>query len=99
MKTNVTVIAALFSVFICAEVMNGQTSNLLYSQLPDGQSTFGPSEIFAPASVNSEVADDFNVVGAIERVYASGFIWGTVSFQGVYVRFYEYKPDGTPGLL
>src|SRR5581483_8290744 len=74
-------------------------SNLLYSQLADGQSTFGPSEIFRAEGINSEVADDFNVIGGIDRVHAEGFIWGAVDFQGVYVRFYEYKPDGTPGLL
>ena len=99
MKSKVSAVIILISALTWAAVLNGQTSNLLFSQLSDGQSTFGPSELFAPASVNSEVADDFNVTGTIERVYADGFIWGTVDFQGVYVRFYEYKPDGTPGLL
>ena len=99
MKSKVSAVLVLFSALIWSAVLNGQTSNLLYSQLPDGQSTFGPSELYAPASVNSEVADDFNVVGTIERVYASGFIWGAVDFQGVYVRFYQYKSDGTPGPL
>ena len=79
-------------------VVRGQSS-LLYSQLSDGQSTFGPSQLWSPAAVNSEVADDFNVIGSIDRVYAGGFIWGTVDFQGAYIRFYEYKPDGTPGVL
>ena len=99
MSVKLRAVVVLFSALLGAAVVNGQTTNPLYSQLSDGQSTFGPSELFAPASVNSEVADDFNVVGNIDRVYAAGFIWGTVDFQGVYVRFYEYKPDGTPGIL
>ena len=76
-----------------------QGGELVFSQMSDGQSTYGPSELWTPAGVNSEVADDFEVVGNIDRVFASGFIWGTVEFQGVYVRFYEFKADGTPGPL
>ena len=45
------------------------------------------------------MADDFNIVGNIDRVVAEGFAGGSVSFQGVYVRFYEYLADGTPGQL
>src|SRR4030095_10329083 len=85
--------------FIWTGLVQAQASELLFSQLSDGQSTYGPSELWSPSSINSEVADDFNVTGNIDRVFASGFIWGTVDFQGVYVRFYEYKTDGTPGLL
>lgn len=99
MKSKIVAVVFLFAALSCTAVLQAQTSGLLYSQLSDGQSTFGPSELWTPASVNSEVADDFNVIGNIDRVFASGFIWGTVDFQGVYVRFYEYKPDGTPGVL
>jgi hypothetical protein len=99
MKSKISAIVVLFGALMWAGNLNGQTSGSLYSQQPDGQSTFGPSELFAPAAVNSEMADDFDVVGNIDRVYASGFIWGAVDFQGVYVRFYEYKPNGTPGVL
>jgi hypothetical protein len=82
---TVVVLAA----FIGTGLVRAQASGLLYSQLSDGQSTYGPSELWTPAGVNSEVADDFNIVGNIDRVFASGFIWGAVNFQGVYVRFYR----------
>jgi hypothetical protein len=49
-------------------------SEQLFSQLPDGQSTYGPSESWAPAGINSEIADDFEATGNIDRVFASGFI-------------------------
>ena len=89
----------IFAPLICAAMVRAQASELLFSQLSDGQSTYGPSELWTPAGINSEVADDFEVIGNIDRVFAQGFIWGSVDFQGVYVRFYEYKPDGTPGVL
>jgi hypothetical protein len=85
--------------FIGTGGIRAQASGLLYSQLSDGQSAYGPSELWAPAGVNSEVADDFDVIGNIDRVFASGFIWGAVNFQGVYVRFYQYGADGNPGAL
>jgi hypothetical protein len=90
---------ALFATLAWTGLAQAQASDLLFSQSSDGQSTFGPSELWTPAAINSEVADDFDVVGNIDRVVASGFIWGTVDFQGVYVRFYAYNPDGTPGAL
>jgi hypothetical protein len=78
----------LLAAFLLAGLARAQASDLLFSQLSDNQSTYGPSELWTPSGVNSEVADDFDVVGNIDRVFASGFIWGTVNFQGVYVRFY-----------
>jgi len=89
----------VLAAFIWAGLVQAQASDLLFSQLSDGQSTYGPSELWTPAGINSEVADDFDVVGNIDRVVASGFIWGTVDFQGVYIRFYAYNADGTPGAL
>jgi hypothetical protein len=80
-------------------MVRAQASDLIFSQMSDGQSTYGPSELWTAAGINSEVADDFDVVGNIDRVVASGFIWGTVDFRGVYVRFYAYNSDGTPGAL
>src|SRR6188768_405014 len=76
-----------------------RAGDLLFNQSPDNQSTFGPSELWAPANVNSEIADDFDLIGNIDRVFANGFIWGSVDFQGVFIRFYEYKSDGAPGVL
>ena len=49
--------------------------------------------------VNSEVADEFNVVANIDRVSAGGSIWGPVNFQGVHIRFYEFGTDNKPGAL
>ena len=86
-------------VFMLIGLVRAQASQLLFSQLSDNQSTYGPSQLWMPAGVNSEVADDFDVIGNIDRVVASGFIWGNVNFQGVYVRFYEYGADAKPGAL
>src|SRR5262245_27987383 len=73
---------------------------LLFSQYADGQSTYGPSQLWPDAGVNSEAADDFDVIGSIDRVVASGFIWGvTPQWRGVYVRFYQYGGNGAPGAL
>ena len=100
MKTiNKLPVVVALAVFILMGLVRAQASELLFSQFSDGQSAYGPSELWNPAGVNSEVADDFDVAGNIDRVFASGFIWGAVTFQGVYVRFYEYGADGKPGAL
>ena len=75
-------------------------SPLVYSQSNDGQSTYGPGNVWPAASIDNEIADDFDVIGSIDRVVAGGFIWGvTPHWQGVCVRFYEFQADGTPGAL
>jgi hypothetical protein len=96
MKRNLLSIAIGLAL---AGASTAPASQLVYSQASDNQSTFGPSQLWPAGPVDGELADDFETVGAIDRVVASGFIWGQVSFQGVYVRFYEYKSDGTPGAL
>src|SRR4030095_24937 len=68
-------VVVVLAAFIWAGLVQAHASELLFSQLSDGQSTYGPSELWAPTGVNSEVADDFDVVGNIDRVFASGFIW------------------------
>src|SRR6478736_5295760 len=99
MKTKVPVLLTLLaaSLWMCSP--SPAASELLFSQNADGQSTYGPSELWPAASVNSEIADDFDVVANIDRVSAGGFIWGTINFQGVYVRFYEFGADSKPGAL
>jgi hypothetical protein len=76
-----------------------QGGELVFSQITDGQSTYGPSQFWSDNVINSELADDFNVAASIDRVVASGFVWGTVDFRGVYVRFYEFGADNKPGAL
>src|SRR6478735_3517026 len=98
MKTTTRTLLAL-AASICFFIASAEASELLFSQNADGQSTYGPSELWPAASVNSEIADDFDVVANIDRVSAGGFIWGTINFQGVYVRFYEFGADGKPGAL
>src|SRR6476660_3799123 len=99
MKTKALVLLTLLaaSLWMCSP--SPAASELLFSQNADGQSTYGPSQLWSASSVNSEIADDFNVVAHIDRVYASGFIWGAVNFQGVYVRFYQYGADNNTGEL
>src|SRR4029434_2201854 len=99
MKTKAPVLLTLLaaSLWICSPSL--AASELLFSQNADGQSTYGPSQCWSAGGVNSEIADDFNVVANIDRVYTSGFIWGAVNFQGVYVRFYQYGADSKPGAL
>ena len=80
-------------------MMPVQGSEAVFSQLVDNQSTYGPSQLWSDNSINSEVADDFNVAASIDRVVASGFVWGAVDFRGVYVRFYEFGTDNKPGAL
>jgi IPT/TIG domain len=100
MKTVKKLSAIIFGVaLLLGGIARAQTSGVLYFQSPDGQSTYGPSELWAASGVNSEIADDFNVIANIDRVYASGFVWGAVNFQGVYVRFYQYGADNKPGAL
>src|SRR6476646_5669424 len=99
MKMRYTLTTTAIAAFLMAAINSLPASDLLYSQSVDGQSAFGPSEVWTPSNINSEVADDFEVVGSIDRVIANGYVPGAPAFQGVNVRFYEYLPDGTPGPL
>ena len=90
-------IIAVVLLLCLAGVVGG--SELMFSQYSDNQSTFGPSQTWPLTGANSEVADDFDVRGRIDRVVAGGFTWGSVDFQGVYIRFYEFGPDNAPGAL
>jgi hypothetical protein len=99
MKTMIQLTTVLIAAWLAAIASPAQTGSLLFSQLNDGQSTFGPSEVWTPSNIDSEVADDFDLVASIDRVVVDGFVWGPGSFQGVYVRFYAYNTDGIPGAL
>ena len=74
MKTiNKLPVVVALAVFILMGLVRAQASELLFSQFSDGQSAYGPSELWNPAGVNSEVADDFDVAGNIDRVFASDY--------------------------
>ncbi len=72
---------------------------LVFSQLRDNLSTYGPSQTWSVTGTNSEVADDFVVTGRIDRVVAEGVAWKAADFRGVYVRFYEFGANSAPGAL
>jgi hypothetical protein len=101
MKTipRIRVLLTVLAAFVWVSSHSAKAGELIFSQYSDNQSTFGPSQLWTPAGVNSEVADDFDVVANIDRVSAGGFVWGAVNFQGVYVRFYAYGADNKPGAL
>ncbi len=71
--------------------------------IPTGYSAYlvGPS--VASPVLSGEVADDFNVIGLIDRIVADGVTCnngcsGAPDCLGVTVRFYDWTPDG-PGAL
>ena len=99
MKTISRTLLIVLAASLWVSSPSAKASDLLYSQAVDGQSAFGPSEVWTPSNINSEVADDFDLVGNIDRVIANGYVQGSVTFEGVNVRFYEYLLDGTPGSL
>jgi hypothetical protein len=81
-----------------------QTNSLLWSQVWDNQSIIGPSMQTQSAStaINTEIADDFDIGGIIQRVVVSGNrdfkAPSNPVVYGAYVRFYEWL-NGNPGAL
>jgi hypothetical protein len=98
MKT-ITRLLSVLAVLLWASTPAAPAGELLFSQYSDNQSTYGPSQLWSATGVNSEIADDFDVVANIDAVSAGGFVWGAVDFQGVYIRFYEFGADNKPGAL
>ena len=98
MKTIKTLCGVL-ALWFWTTIVPVQASELVFSQLSDNQSTYGPSQLWPDTGINSELADDFNVTASIDRVVAGGFVWGTVDFRGVYIRFYAFGTDNKPGAL
>lgn len=76
--------------------------SLLFSQLGDNWSQFGPSQkSLTGTSVNSEAGDDFNLVATIDRVVVRGerqdyFSTTLPPIGGAWVRFYAWT-NGLPG--
>ena len=99
MKT-ITFPAVVLATLLWAGVVQAQASALLYSQDFDGQSVYGPSLVWPAFGLNSEIADEFDLVANIDRVTATGSAYShAASFQGVHVRFYEFGADNEPGVL
>ncbi|MEZ5331958.1 MAG: PQQ-binding-like beta-propeller repeat protein [Thermoanaerobaculia bacterium] len=72
---------------------------LLWRQMPDGQSGFGPS--VRSSTVDREIADDFVLDAVVTRLVAFGGQGfpppPPVALEGLEVRFYDVAPDGRPG--
>ncbi len=79
-------------------------STLLWDQISDGRSVFGPSvktRSGSPAQ-DEELADDFDIVGTIDRVVLYGYrdfnAAPNAVVHGAWVRFYN-GTSGQPGAL
>ena len=99
MKRNALYLATFSAAFLWIFGTAARAGELIYSQLSDNQSTFGPSQLWTADNINDEIADDFDAIASIDRVTAEGFVWGPVTFQGVYIRFYEFDTNNGPGAL
>jgi hypothetical protein len=82
-----------------------KASSLVWSQPPRAETSiiFGPSvQTQTTPPINSEVADDFDLVGTIDRIVAFGYRDFTAppnpQLAGVFVRFYGWD-GGAPGPL
>ena len=82
-------------VLLVASVTPALGSSLLWQQTWDGQSSYGPS--VRSSLVDQEIADDFNIVGDVDRVVATGRLpFGSPpdpTVQAVEVRFYAVDGD------
>src|SRR5690349_14785561 len=65
MKATKQLAVGMIAAWFGAMAIPAEASSLIFSQLNDGQSTFGPSEVWAASNIDSEVSDDFDVVGNI----------------------------------
>ena len=100
MKTICQVTLFVFAALFWMASPSAVAGELIYSRCClAAKRPYGPSLVWPADGVNGEVADEFNVVASIDRVSAGGFIWGSVNFQGVHVRFYEFGADNKPGAL
>ncbi|MHC5109618.1 MAG: hypothetical protein ACYTHJ_07045 [Planctomycetota bacterium] len=75
---------------------------LLWLNPANGNSTSRDSMIAPDNPYDAEIADDFDVVGSVERVLVSGygcFNCTNIVAAGIYLRFYEPTADNAPGAL
>ena len=75
MKTICQVTLFVFAALFWIASPSAVASELIYSQYSDGQSVYGPSLVWPADGVNSEVADEFDVVANIDRVSAGGSVY------------------------
>ena len=99
MKSTKALVSALL---VCGAANSSLAQELLWRNLANGNTTSDDSMIWADGSYyDAEVADDFDVMGSVERVLASGYsCFNSCSdavVAGVYVRFYQSTPANMPG--
>jgi hypothetical protein len=83
--------------------ITAQAQNAVWNQATDYQSQVGTSTKKSDNTSDTEVADDFDVVGTITEVSANGshityFNSPPMNLQSAYVRFYEWQ-NGNPGAV
>ena len=79
-------------------------SDVIWQQDTDFQADWGPSQRNQTAAydLNSEVADDFDLIGTVNGIDIAGYnnaLQLNPEFGGVYVRFYASNSVGAPGAL
>ena len=65
MKLRYKLTTAAIAAFLLATINPLRAGDLLYPQAVVGQSVFGPSKVWTPSNIDSEVADHFAVVNSI----------------------------------
>ena len=92
---------------LCLIVADTARASVLWTTNPNLPTSFS-SYLLGPSAetpaLDREVADDFNVIGTIERIVADGVdcnngCFGGQPVTGVYVRFYEWTASGPGALL
>lgn len=89
----------LLTILLSGGAAQASAAELIYSQPFDNYTTFYSYQT-PDGATDYEAADDFYVIGNIERVVAYGY--GSLSasqVQRAIVSFYEFGADGKPGAL
>lgn len=96
-----TYFLSLCSVLISASTANADINNPIFSQPHNNSYDFTSlSQKWLPYNVNSEAADDFDVVGQVERIAVEGWVFGAVTqYQGVTVKIFAVSAENKPGAL
>lgn len=113
--TRSSSVALLVSLVITTSATAGGGSWVVWSQPQNTNWAIVPSFVSTDPVIDVEIADDFEIVGSVERIVATGydcFSCAPADVAGAYVRFYEWTPlgpgamvdeqflaDGDPGLV